>query len=531
MNTSQEVVSEIVGLPAMATPTVSEQVPAGDAAVDPAVIPGNDHQSPYGTRKRQISVLIPQYDTVRSDTKQKPPSSSRKRKNPRRYSHDASLSGRAHSNRHASFGHEFMLMDNSSHGLHAGSSLQKNMPAQLCHRILNGLLVHGHLPLQSIISLLPDQGSASAQRDQTIGILEVLEVLGIVKCIRIMEESPDGEPPVMGEAGIASPASAVSEKRRLDAVSHEEAQNEAQVKLQSLQQLQQQHYILTQKQQEDLNKAQRLRVHQINEVLESIRTLEKVKADAEADESARVNHLKQLQEWLVTANSQKEAAQKQIKQYAAQTRAQADIYHQQIAECHAILGTTNQTMRDGSHQTLSAKHSPDCYYVISGFAKGGSEISSLAGPRFESSIAAKRKNAEDIRDRVDQLIKLSSTISEPSHSVTGSYSLRQKRKQSAKVNDSGSDSGPNSTDDGGFNADSSKSSDEDRETTRSSGGGSGGGGRSLKSSGLKTKSDRLSKLKALVASFTAKDTTLLDDPLYRSLEDSGLGMLNGARTR
>lgn len=63
----------------------------------------------------------------------------------------------------------------------AGANVRQ-LPALLCHRVLNGLLVHGRLPLASLLSLVPDTGGSS-NRDHIMQILELLCVLGVVQNI------------------------------------------------------------------------------------------------------------------------------------------------------------------------------------------------------------------------------------------------------------------------------------------------------------------------------------------------------------
>ena len=65
------------------------------------------------------------------------------------------------------------------------------LPALLCHRILNGLLVHGRLSLQSVLSLVPDAASTSS-KDHVVQILELLCVMGVVQCMRVKNEDGSG---------------------------------------------------------------------------------------------------------------------------------------------------------------------------------------------------------------------------------------------------------------------------------------------------------------------------------------------------
>ncbi len=91
------------------------------------------------------------------------------------------------------------------------------LPALLCHRILNGLLVHGRLSLQSLLSLMPDGGGATT-RDHVVQILELLCVLDIVQCMRVKEEAAGTESAVQGSSSRSDMHSTPTSKHTQECV-------------------------------------------------------------------------------------------------------------------------------------------------------------------------------------------------------------------------------------------------------------------------------------------------------------------------
>ena len=87
----------------------------------------------------------------------------RKRKSPRSASDLAGSSHPRSSSVAADIG-DAIYYPQTRNGSYSGAvSGHKQLPAQLCHRILNGLLLHGRLSMQSIMTLLPELGTTSSQ--------------------------------------------------------------------------------------------------------------------------------------------------------------------------------------------------------------------------------------------------------------------------------------------------------------------------------------------------------------------------------
>jgi hypothetical protein len=544
---------------AVSTAAAPESIPASETT---QVASTSSGPSPYGTRKKQINshmnlkleITGHAVGGEQTTTQKRPSSSARRKRSPRRDSHD--MSGSKSRRRGSSLGHESMLNDPAtlqmifpSQGGSDGSGFTgKNLSSHLCTRILNSLFIHGRLSLQSLVTLLPDLGNAIILKEQTIAILEVLEVLGIVKCMKLIEESVTDSPRSIKRRTSEAIEKARKAKEERESMTDDErealqaaresallqVQNQAQTKLTTIQDAQLQHTEHTKATQSQLLQAQDMRTQQIDQVLAQLKQLrERVVPPTQTQEEATIiaNHLVSLDDWLKQANAQKDAAQAQIDQHAAQQQSHASSLAQQVVAQQGVLATAQRAVQESATtQTLLEKHTNDCHYALAGYAKGNSDIPEFSSELFQNCIDTKRKNTLEIRSRINSLIELSNTWS--SHTAAGTSNLRTKRKKGEmsntptahKVTPHASDSTTkNNLPSNGLISESTSIVDDNIEK---SGRSPSSERSSRKNTSTKQKNDRLSKLRALVASFIETDVTLRDDLLYRALEEGGLNLGN-----
>ena len=418
----------------------------------------------------------------------------------------------------------------------------KQLPAQLCHRILNGLLLHGRLSMQSLMTLLPELGSTSSLRDHAMGILEVLEVLGLVKCIRVDDlEAVRRKKRKLAAAGGAGadgssskPAAQVKaetedaalteEQQEAKQASHEQelldSQAQAHVKAQALSQAQAQHIAQAQAQSAALAQAQAMRLQQIDQVYAQLAQLEELgrqghPGQTPAEVEIRVNHIAKLYVWIQQANTQKDAGAAQIAAHTHQTAAQTAGFAQQVQQQASIVSAAIAAARENVlAQTLVAKHTSDCQYVLTGYAKCNTDVPFL-NKDVHTTIEAKLASAAAITSRTESLIKLSNEMSD--HSAEGSSALRQKLK-GAKAEEA------EEAEDAEGGACASKTSTAQAPQGSPSPSASDARVKRPGTLHYKHKQERLTKLRSLVSGFVDEDATLQDDSIYRAILGGGLDL-------